>query len=333
MSGQNYMKKWSHALEVHTFSTSFSQPYTMKYLLLLGTGLTHVLGNAKSAGADSLCIFPQSLAHSSICTIRDAVEPLTTTRDRVLSNSSALSTSSLWTGVSRCFREGLESPEFCIYIKEDYGGKGIAVITEAETASHIVNSQGFTEPSYLQGTNQILGKIKVAAIPGKEYGLVATERIARGEVILKETASLLVDYAALESMPRNQLDIMRAHAVGLLNYHHRDQVMNLSTHGYHGDEVSTVAAIAKNNMFSISTNSSRTDDRFYALFAQSKFPLGPFGFHVVLLPSNTKNISSFSLESRLPPQYRLLVRSSDTDTANNRSSRHLPRRRAHNQLC
>ncbi|KXH28844.1 hypothetical protein CSIM01_03494 [Colletotrichum simmondsii] len=241
----------------------------MKYLLLLGTGLTHVLGNARSAGADSLCIIPRSLAHSSICTIRDVVDPLTTTRDRVLSNSSALSTSSLWTGISRCFREGFESPEFCIYIKEDYGGKGIAVITEAETASHIAKSQGFTEPSYLQGTNQILRKIKVAAIPGKEYGLVATERIARGEVILKETASLLVDYAALESMPRNQLDIMRAHAVGLLNDHHRNQVMNLSTHGYHGDEVSTVAAIAKNNMFSISTNSSRTDDRFYALFAQT----------------------------------------------------------------
>lgn len=273
----------------------------MKSLFLLCTGVTQVLGNAKSAGADALCVFPRPLAPSSICTIKDVVDLPTTIRDQVLSNSSALFTSSLWTGISRCFREGLESLEFCIYIKEDYGGKGIAVITEAETARHIVKSQGFTEPRYLLGTNQILPRIKVAAIPGKEYGLVATERIARGEVILKETASLLVDYAALESMPRNQLEIMRAHAVSLLNPHHRSQIMNLSTHGYHGDEVSTVAAIAKNNMFSISTNSSRTDDRFYALFAQSKFPFGPFHHGVVLIPSNTNIISSFSAKSRLPP--------------------------------
>ncbi|KAK1660104.1 hypothetical protein BDP55DRAFT_325349 [Colletotrichum godetiae] len=241
----------------------------MKRLLLLCIGLTHVLGNAQSEGGDALCVFPRPLAHPSICGIKGAVDPLTTTRDRVVSNSSALSVSSPWTNISRCSIGQPDSPEFCIYTKEDYGGKGIAIITEAVTANHIARSQGFTGENSLLGANQLLPKVKVAAIPGKEYGLVATERIARGEVILKETASLLVDYAVLEWMPRKQLEIMRAHAVGLLGSRHQSQVMNLSTHGYHGDEASTVAAIAKNNMFSISTNSSHTDDRFYALFAQT----------------------------------------------------------------
>ncbi|OHF03759.1 hypothetical protein CORC01_01078 [Colletotrichum orchidophilum] len=229
----------------------------MKYLFLLCTGITEVFGHARvGEGGDALCVFPRPLAHPSICSIKDVVDPLTTIRDWMQSNSSAISARPLWTGVSRCFRGQVDSPEFCIYVKADYGGKGIAIITEAEGANHVAKSTGFTEPSSLLGANQVLSKVKVATIPGKEYGLVATERIAQGEVILKETASLLVDYTALDWMPRKQLEIMRAHAVNLLNTRHRSQIMNLSTHGYHGDEVSTVSAIAKNNMFSISTNST-----------------------------------------------------------------------------
>uniref|UniRef100_L2FN00 Lysine methyltransferase n=1 Tax=Colletotrichum fructicola (strain Nara gc5) TaxID=1213859 RepID=L2FN00_COLFN len=240
-------------------------------LILLGAGSTlAALRDSISSRPDEICISSQLLAASSsnpVCRNKDGLT--LSHSDEAQNPLKGSATSFSWTKTSPCFKNGTESLEFCIFHSQTYGNKGISIITDAERAAHITRSWGFTKPESLEGTNQPLQKYHVAKVPGKDYGLVATVPIKRGEIIVKETASLLIDYAAFANVPPAEMKKMQAHAVDYLPFNHRSQFMNMSAHGYQGDHLSMVDKILVTNSFDVEMDDAKRDDDFYAVFVNT----------------------------------------------------------------
>ncbi|KAJ0341784.1 hypothetical protein COL922a_001878 [Colletotrichum nupharicola] len=240
-------------------------------LILLGAGSTlAALRDSISSRPDEICISSQLLAASSsnpVCRNKDGLT--LSHSDEAQNPLKGSATSFSWTKTSPCFKNGTDSLEFCIFHSQTYGNKGISIITDAERAAHITRSWGFTKPESLEGTNQPLQKYHVAKVPGKDYGLVATVPIKRGEIIVKETASLLIDYAAFANVPPAEMKKMQAHAVDYLPFNHRSQFMNMSAHGYQGDHLSMVDKIIVTNTFDVEMDDAKRDDDFYAVFVNT----------------------------------------------------------------
>ncbi|GJC95604.1 lysine methyltransferase [Colletotrichum higginsianum] len=235
-----------------------------------------------SSSSGEMCISSQLLAASSsnpICRNKDGADLLSGSgRGRggdqfSLAGSippSPTTPHSNWTHTSPCFRNGTDSPEFCIYHAAHYGGKGMSIITDAERAAHITRNWGFTRPQELEGVNRPLPKFEVAKVPGKDYGLVATIPIRRGEVILRETASLLIDYAAFTHVPLDEMKKLQVHAIDYLPFNHRSQWLNMSSHGFQGDHTAMVDKILLTNSFDVEMDDVKRDDDFYAVFHRLK---------------------------------------------------------------
>ncbi|KAK1595358.1 uncharacterized protein LY79DRAFT_681701 [Colletotrichum navitas] len=247
-------------------------------LVLLGAGSALAFRDSKimSSGSGEMCISSQLLAASSgefVCRNNkdgsglfyndrgDQQFPLAGTSSPFTSSSPS---HSVWTHSSPCFKNSTDSPKYCIYHAASYAsGKGISIITDADRAAHITRSRGFTHPEDLEGANQPLPKFEVAKIPGKDYGLVATVPIRRGEVILRETASLLIDYSAFTHIPPKTCA-----TIDYLPFHHRGEWLNMSSHGYQGDHISMVDKILITNSFDVEMDDKRDDD-FYAVFVNT----------------------------------------------------------------
>ncbi|KAK2014798.1 SET domain-containing protein [Colletotrichum eremochloae] len=253
-------------------------------LLLLGAGSALAFGDSKiiSSLSGEMCISSQLLAASSgdpICrNNKDGADLFYNDREDqqfpLAGTSSPFTSSSpshpAWTHSTPCFKNDTDSPEFCIYHAAGYAGnKGISIITDADRAAHITRSRGFTHPEDLEGTNQPLPKFEVAKVPGKDYGLVATRPIRRGEIILRETASLLIDYAAFRHIPADEMQRLQAQAIDYLPFRHRSEWLNMSSHGYQGDHISMVDKILVTNSFDVEVDDEKRDDDFYAVFVNT----------------------------------------------------------------
>ncbi|KAJ0147366.1 SET domain-containing protein 5 [Colletotrichum tanaceti] len=253
-------------------------------LLLLGAGspvLAFRDSKIISSSSSEMCISSQLLAASSsnpICRSKDGAD-LLSGRGRGSGDQFSLAGSvpapsptspdPSWTHVTHCFKNSTDSPDFCIFHAANYGGKGISVITDAERATHIGRNWGFTRPKELEGANRPIPKFEVAEVPGKGYGLVATRPIRRGEVILRESASMLIDYAAFMHVPMSQMKKLQAHGIDLLPFHHRSQWLNMSSHGFQGDHLSMVDKILITNSFDVEMDDAMRDDDFYAVFVNT----------------------------------------------------------------
>ncbi|KAK1989631.1 SET domain-containing protein [Colletotrichum falcatum] len=260
-------------------------------LVLLGAGSALAFRDSKimSSGSGEMCISSQLLAASSgefVCRnnksgadllyndSRDQQFPLSGTTTPPppppFTSSSSPASHPAWTHSAPCFRNSTDSPEFCIYHAGGYAsGKGISIITDADRAAHITRSRGFTNPEDLEGTNRPLPKFEVAKVPGKDYGLIATLPIRRGEIILRETASLLIDYAAFTHIPPDDMRVLQAQAIDYLPNPHRGEWLNMSSHGFHGDHISMVDKILVTNSFDVEVDDARRDDDFYAVFVNT----------------------------------------------------------------
>ncbi|TDZ18390.1 SET domain-containing protein 5 [Colletotrichum sidae] len=242
-------------------------------LFLLGAGSALAFRDSISSGSGEICISSQLLAASSsnpICRNKDTTSLFSSSYSNQAILKSGPATTGAWTYTTPCFKNGTNAPEFCIYHRADYGEKGISIVTDAERAEHITRSWGFSKPESLTGTNRPLQKYHVAPVVGKDYGLVATHRIARGEVIIKETATLLIDYAAFLHVPPEEMRKMQAHAVDYLNFNHRSEFLNMSTSGYRAeDHLARVDKILVTNSFDVEMDDAKRDDDFYAVFVNT----------------------------------------------------------------
>lgn len=180
-----------------------------------------------------------------------------------------------WTHSSPCFQgEGGDEP-ICVFTDTTFAaGRGISLVTAPRRANYVATTPAFAEPETVQDINQDLGsripaKYEMRELPGKGMGLLATAHIRRGELIMANTASLMIDYRTFNELTKPQYKALQAHAVDNLPAAHRALVLNLSTHTSSAlPHIELVDRIAATNSFDIDPDETDTDQHhsFFVLF-------------------------------------------------------------------
>lgn len=141
-----------------------------------------------------------------------------------------------WTHSTPCFRDSESDQELCVFTDTSFAdGRGISLVTTLERANYLASNRAFTEPEVLHGLNQDLlrtapAKYEVRPVPGKGMGVVATTHILRGELIMANTASYMIDYAVFNGLSPEEYTDLQAHAVDHLPASHRAAILALSSH-------------------------------------------------------------------------------------------------------
>jgi hypothetical protein len=152
---------------------------------------------------------------------------------------------------------GLSEQEYCVFTDVNFaGGRGISLVMESRRANFLATTPAFVEPEIIDGVNQDLvrtvrAKYEVKEIPGKGMGIVATEHIRRGDLILANTASLMIDYGAY-SLGTDEYLELEARAVDYLPSAHRAALLSLSSHdGAFSTHAEHVDKVIRTNAFDI----------------------------------------------------------------------------------
>ncbi len=180
-----------------------------------------------------------------------------------------------WTHSSQCIQGvGADDP-ICVFTDTTFAaGRGISLVTAPRRANYVATAPAFAEPETVRNINEDLdgiipAKYEMRELPGKGMGLIATAHIRRGEPIMANTASLMIDYRAFTELTKPQYKALQAHAVDNLPAAHRALVLNLSTHSSSPlPHIERVDRIAATNCFDIDPDDSDTDQHnsFFVLF-------------------------------------------------------------------
>ncbi|KAI1077579.1 SET domain-containing protein [Whalleya microplaca] len=112
-----------------------------------------------------------------------------------------------WTHSPKCL-PAHKKPEvkYCVFTNSQHGNQGVSIITTPETAANnvdMLNDPGTSFARLLQNSSGG-ASYKIAEIPGKGKGVVATRRIERSETIMADWASIVVDVSFPISVRRSQ---------------------------------------------------------------------------------------------------------------------------------
>lgn len=137
------------------------------------------------------------------------------------SNNSAVG----WQGPESC------SGKWCLYWNPQYNnGQGLALIT---TAEHAKEAATYTETEAPPPTApETTAPFRVAEIPGKGRGLVATRPISKGEVVMAVRPVLVVEVDAYHELPDAEARHLYTQALDKLSQTARERFMNQA-----GDDV------------------------------------------------------------------------------------------------
>lgn len=202
-----------------------------------------------------------------------------------------LNTVSPWTQSTTCYQNSTADLEFCVYVATPFAnGRGMAVITDKTRATHIARAVAGFMPDDPKAkkvmadlaplvhkitqkpVNVVSPKYKVVPMEGKGFGVVAAGPIMRGELILQETVSMLIDYAAFTQVPRQKLRQLQRAAIDGLPSAHRQRFLEMSpgAAGWHADTEELVERVLVTNSFDVEMEDGVRDDEFYAAFVESK---------------------------------------------------------------
>ena len=198
--------------------------------------------------------------------------------------------SSVWSLTTPCYQNASResSPEFCVFTSPTFADShGITLVTTAKRADRFSQKLAFVEPETVRGTNRDIVfetehgrdanlaalKYRIEAMPGKGYGVVATQPISRGDLIMSTTASILFDYQVYDELSDDVSRKLLAAGIDSLPQLHRARYMNLSTHdGAESTHEATVSKILSTNAFDIESDDDGSYG-FFAVFPESKFPM------------------------------------------------------------
>ncbi|KAK3990665.1 hypothetical protein QBC44DRAFT_341776 [Cladorrhinum sp. PSN332] len=143
-------------------------------------------------------------------------------------------------------------------------------------AAHIAKYPAFVDPDLVKNINQDLkrtipAKYDMKEFPGKGMGLVAKEHIRRGDLVMANTVSLMIDYRAFEELPKEHYTQLQAAAVDYLPEAHREAILALSTHdGTDRTHIQRIDKIAATNAFDIDADEEDEvqDHGFYVVFPE-----------------------------------------------------------------
>ncbi|KAK3295620.1 uncharacterized protein B0H64DRAFT_322698 [Chaetomium fimeti] len=186
----------------------------------------------------------------------------------------------VWTHSSPCFQGDHAEQPICVFTNTRFAdGRGISLVTTPKRASYLASSPAFTNPESVHGINQDLHptvptKYEMRHIPGKGMGLIATAPIPRGEQIMANTASLMIDYRAFNELTREQYTALQAHAVARLPPDHAAAILALSPDATTNNNNNSttradlIDAIAATNGFDIDPTPTDPDQHhsFFVLF-------------------------------------------------------------------
>jgi len=182
-----------------------------------------------------------------------------------------------WTFSSPCFQGSKTGQDFCVFTDTKFAkGRGTSFIMTRRRADYIATNPAFTDPELVADTNQDLvrtipAKYDLKEFPGKGMGLAANQFIARGDLIMANTASLMIDYRAFSELTRDQYKELQLHAVNYLPEQHRWAVLNLSTHGQTFDsQIDMVEKIGETNAFDIDPDADDEEQEhgFFVVFPE-----------------------------------------------------------------
>ena len=182
-----------------------------------------------------------------------------------------------WAHSSPCFKSTKTDHNYCVFTDNGFAeGRGTSFVTTAERADHLATYPAFTEPDTIRGMNQDLVRTLPAVyamqeFPGKGMGLVAKSDIRRGDLIMANTVSLMIDYRVFDDLPDDEWMELQALAVDHLPGPHRSTLMNLSTHNA-GDlpHHERVNKITTTNAFDIDAGEGdeEQDSGFFVVFPE-----------------------------------------------------------------
>ena len=182
-----------------------------------------------------------------------------------------------WTRASPCLKSHKDERQYCAFSDSTFAeNRGIGIVTTPKRAAHLARNPAFTDPIVTKGTNQdivqtIPAKYQVVPVEGKGMGAIATRLINRGELIMANTASLMVDYGAFTHLDTEEYMQLQAELVDSLPEKHRALVLNLSTHDEANfTHVELVGKVLSTNAFDIEPDPTDEEQHysFYALFPE-----------------------------------------------------------------
>lgn len=182
-----------------------------------------------------------------------------------------------WTQTSPCITGKKEQIEYCVFSDSSFAdGRGIAFVTTAERAAHMAENPAMVNPKVTKGTNQDIVRTipemySVTPVKGKGMGVIATRMIHRGELIMANTASLMVDYGAFNHLTKAEYEQLQADAVDSLPEKHRARVLDLSTHDAANlTHVELANKVLTTNSFDIDPDEEDPEQHyaFYTLFPE-----------------------------------------------------------------
>ncbi len=232
------------------------------------------------------------LRNVAVCSTSDPYAELYAELDTDLDAELDAELAASWSHTAPCYRNG--TTEYCMFSSTSFAdGRGISILTTPWRAHHFTQQPAFAQPEVLRGINRDFGDAaddadsyrhpyEVVEIPGKGMGVVAARPLAAGDLIIANTASVLVDYGAFESVPPADMQMLQGAAVDHLPAFHRTRLLNLSTHSHIDGYLARVEKLLATNAFDIDVDDDE-DSSFYVVFPESKSPPTP-SFHAFSLP-------------------------------------------------
>lgn len=184
------------------------------------------------------------------------------------SSSSQPDKSNGWRRGDICQKLG--STEVCSFTNPSFNdGFGLSLVTTTERLEEISALPAVSRLPDKRTWRQATPSYHEEEIPGKGIGLVASRRIAAGELILSRTPAVLVDDQGFEELAKGRVQKLLVQAIEGLPLHHRTQYLNLTTHAdveSHDEKVYQI--FAKNNFRTRVTSTTE----FYATFVDGLNP-------------------------------------------------------------
>lgn len=163
-------------------------------------------------------------------------------------------------GGDSCYppRPGYGDPNerFCAFVNAALGGRGLSLIVSADRLAKLSARPAFTDilpegpgsRASAPSESEAPPPYRVADVPSKGTGLVATGAIRAGDVVMVRTPAVMVDERALGILDHDHLIDLLGAAVGNLPAAHRAEVLSLSTEngrpsaGTHGEHTYRILA-------------------------------------------------------------------------------------------
>ncbi|KAH9906393.1 hypothetical protein F4778DRAFT_725669 [Xylariomycetidae sp. FL2044] len=181
---------------------------------------------------------------------------------------------SSWPISTPCTQNGTE--RFCLFADPSFAnGHGISLLTTPERAERIAQSSIFKNSAAHDEIPQLNAqespRWNVQPVPGKDMGLMATQRLEVGDQIMADTPAIMIDYELYYKLQPSQISALQAEAIMTLPAKHRAAYLNLSTH----DQVETyegrVGKILETNAFDIARAGDVEEDEdafsWYTVFS------------------------------------------------------------------